>query len=57
MKKQGSNAATDLLMDEVHFGFQSPTGNKNEKHVAVSMGKLDQNTNINKSDLVKSYFI
>ncbi|CAK85120.1 unnamed protein product (macronuclear) [Paramecium tetraurelia] len=54
MTKQGSNAHTDLLMDEVHLGFQSPTRNKNEKHVAVSMGKLDQNININKSDLVKS---
>ncbi|CAK75335.1 unnamed protein product (macronuclear) [Paramecium tetraurelia] len=54
MTKKGSNAATDLLIDEVHLGFQSPTRDKNEKHVAVSMGKLKQNSNLNQSDLVKS---
>lgn len=53
MAQSGSNAATDLLMDEVSLGFDSPTKNKNEAYVAVSMGKCNEKPK--QEDLVKSF--
>ena len=41
MSKKGSNSKTDLLMDEMHIGLNSPVRrHKVESHVAVSLGKV-----------------